>query len=76
MAKSGEHFNRAIIRTIISGILIIVFFIGVILMYYNAVYNEKKNGIVKDGKIEAINSAERFDRYLSTSIDIIKLNSF
>ncbi len=76
MAKSGEHFNRAIIRTIISGILIIVFFIGVILMYYNAVYNEKKNGIVKDGKIEAINSAERFDRYLSTSIDIIKLNSY
>ncbi len=76
MGKYAGHFNKTIIRTIISGFLIIVFFIGVILMYYNAVYNEKKSGIIKDGKIEAFKSAERFDRYLSTNIDIIKLNSY
>ena len=73
-----KHLSKAILRTIIIGfiILVIVLFVGVILVYYYMVYDEKKSGIIKDGRIAANESADQFDKYLSTNIDLIKITAY
>ena len=71
-----KHLSKAILRTAIIGTLVIILFVGVILVYYNMVYDEKKDGIIKDGRILANQSADEFDRYLSTNIDLIKITAY
>ena len=71
-----KHLNKAILRTVIIGTFVIILFVGVILVYYNMVYDEKKAGIIKDGRMSANQSADQFDNYLSTNIDLIKITAY
>ncbi len=58
------------------GTVVILFFVGIVLIYYNMIYNEKRDGIIKDGKMAANQSADQFDKYLSTNKDMIKLTAY
>ena len=51
------------------------FFMGVVLMFYNMVYSEKRENIIKDGQMSAMQSAREFQEYLSTSVDAIELSA-
>ena len=56
--------------------LIIVFFVGVIIVYYLMLYSETRENIIKNGEINAISSAELIDKYLSTGVDVIRLTGY
>ena len=64
------------IRTIITGVLIIVFFVSIVLMYYRMVYEEKRDGLIMSGRMAASQSADQFSAYLSTNEDLIKFTAY
>ena len=72
--KLVDKRDKGIIRTAVLGILVIVFFVSIVFRYYNMVY--ERSNIIKDGKMDASSSAEQFDRYLSTNIDLIKFTAY
>ena len=68
--------NVAILKNIIITVLVIAFFVGIILTYYGMLYDAKREIIIKNGETTAKETAERFDDYLSTSIDAIKFTAY
>ena len=52
------------------------FFVCIVILYYRMVYNEKKSNIIKDGRMAAVQSADQFDKYLSTNVDMIKFAAY
>lgn len=56
--------------------LVIAFFVGVVLAYYNMLYNQTRDSIIKNGQAAAIQSKNYLSEYLSTSIDAIKLTAY
>ena len=68
--------EKTTLRTLILGIVFIVFFVIIVLRYYNMVYEEKRSNIIKDGRMAAKSSADQFDRYLSTNIDLINFTAY
>ena len=73
--KDKEGINLTV-RNIIVTILVIVFFAGIIILYYSMLYNEKRENIIREGELAAMESAEQLDKYLSTNIDSIKLSAY
>ncbi|MCR4788288.1 MAG: response regulator [Lachnospiraceae bacterium] len=63
-------------RNIIVAFLVIFFIVGIILAYYNLLYTEKRNNIIKNGETTAMKSADGFNRYLSTSGDVVELTAY
>ena len=39
-------------------------------------YNEKRENIIREGELAAMESAEQLDKYLSTNIDSVKLTAY
>lgn len=68
-----SHFN---IKKILAYALVIAFFVGVVLSYYNMLYNQTRDSIIKNGQAAAIQSKNYLSEYLSTSIDAIKLTAY
>ena len=71
----GEK-KRSNIKKILIYSLVIAFFVGVVLSYYNMLYNQTRDGIIKNGQAAAIQSKNYLSEYLSTSIDAIKLTAY
>ena len=67
---------RSIVRIILVSAVTITFFVGIILVYYNMLYNEKRGSIIKDGKNTALQTANEFNEYLISSLDSIKIISY
>ena len=75
--KIGERLEQSSTRrTLVTGLLVIVFFCGIIFKYYNMLYAEKRAGIVKDVEMTAKESANLFEKYLSTNIDLINFTAY
>ncbi len=68
--------KAAILRSIIVTILVIAFFIGIILTAYSMLYAANREIIIRNGESSAKESAERFEDYLMTSINAIKLSAY
>lgn len=68
--------KRITIKKLFVYALVIAFFVGVILTYYNMLYNQTRDGIIKNGQSAAIQSKNYLSEYLSTSIDAIKLTAY
>ena len=68
--------SRATIKKILISSLVIAFFVGVVLIYYNMLYNQTRDSIIKNGQSAAIQSKNYLSDYLSTSIDAIKLTAY
>ncbi len=79
MTKAASIMNekkRATIKKILISALVIAFFVGVVLSYYNMLYNQTRDSIIKNGQAAAIQSKNYLSEYLSTSIDAIKLTAY
>ncbi len=63
-------------RNMIVTTLIILFFLGVIILYYVMLRNETRNSIIRNGEINAVSAANRIDKYLSTGVDAITLTGY
>ena len=68
--------KRATIKKILIYSVVIAFFVGVVLSYYNMLYNQTRESIIKNGQSAAIQSKNYLSNYLSTSIDAIKLTAY
>ncbi|MBO6231474.1 MAG: response regulator [Ruminiclostridium sp.] len=64
------------VRTLLVSILVIVFFVGIVIMYYNMVYFRERDNIILKGELSSVKAAEQFDNYLSTNVDSIKLSAY
>lgn len=76
MARKIGKGNTAILKNIIITVLVITFFIGILLMFYFMLYDARREIIIKNGETTSKDSAEKFDDYLSTSEDAIKLTAY
>ena len=64
------------IKNIIIYVLIILFFIGIVFVYYGMLYQETRENIIAAGRDDAVTSANRINMHLSSSVDIIKLSGY
>ena len=72
----SEMQKRFTIKKALVYALVIAFFVGVVLAYYNMLYNQTRESIIKNGQAAAIQSKNYLSEYLSTSIDAIKLTAY
>lgn len=63
-------------KNFLISVVVIAFFVGVVLLYYNMLYNQTRDSIIKSGQSVAIQSKYYLSDYLSTSIDAIKLTAY
>ena len=68
--------KRATVKKLLFSALTITFFVGIVLAYYNMLYNQTRDSIIKNGQAAAIQSKNYLSDYLSTSIDAIKLTAY
>lgn len=68
--------KRATVKKLLFSALTITFFVGIVLTYYNMLYNQTRDSIIKNGQTAAIQSKNYLSDYLSTSIDAIKLTAY
>lgn len=64
------------VRLIVISAIIILFFLGVITVYYFMMYSATSQNLIKSSEFTAINSAEKIDSYLSTGINSIRIVSY
>ncbi len=76
MKKKLNKDSTVIINNVAVSLIVIALLVGIVLVFYNMVYTEKRENIIKDGQMTAMQSAEVFNDYLSTSIDAIKLTAY
>ena len=60
-------------RSIIMGLLLLLFFTGIILGFYSLMYSSLKDNIRLAGEETALESAEKLDQYLTISSSVVKL---
>ena len=73
--KSAEQ-KKLVARNTIISVLVIVFLVSIISIYHHNLYKEKRESIIRKGEATAKESADEFDKYLSTNIDSIKLAAY
>ena len=76
MTENGEVGKRLFKKNLTITVLVILFFAGIILIYYVMLYNAKRDNIIKNGEMASREAAEDFNSYLSTNIDCIKLAAY
>jgi signal transduction histidine kinase/CheY-like chemotaxis protein/HPt (histidine-containing phosphotransfer) domain-containing protein len=63
-------------RNLFLAALAILFFVGVILMYYSMIYADMKEDIIRNGEMAARESADKVETYLSTHKDSVRLAAY
>ena len=76
MGKQLVKEKSVIIRSIIATVLVSMFFVGIVIAYFNMMNEEKRANIIKDGQMSGMQASSRFDKYLSTNVDSIKLTAY
>ena len=76
MNKKKQINVKSLLRAVLISAVTIAFFIGIVLMYYNMLYNKERELIIKNGEASAKQTATEFDEYLATSIDAIELTAY
>ena len=64
------------LKNICVSVVVILFFVFIVIIYYNMLYSEKREGIIKTGQITAIESAKQFDAYLVSARNAIEVSSY
>ena len=75
-ATAREIFDTLGKKNIVAAIIIFIFAITIISINFGVLYNTKKDMIVEESEHNAIESAQKIDAYLISSIDTIKLSSY
>ena len=76
LKKLFSNENRAVIQKFLLPAIVIAFFVGIVLSYYNMLYNQTRDSIIKNEQSAAMHSKDYISDYLSTSIDTIKLTAY
>ena len=76
MKNKIKGAGKTTLRTLIISILVIFFFVGIVILYYNMVYAKERDNIILNGELSSVKAAEQFDKYLSTNIDAVKLSAY
>ena len=76
MNNKLKGLGRSTLRTLAISVIVIIFFVGVILFYYNMVYTREREIIIKNGETSAMQTVSEFNDYLSTSLDAIKMTAY
>lgn len=63
-------------RIIVTSVFVIAFFVILILFYYSMLHSAKRESIIDRGELNAVKSAHKFELYLTTGIDSVKLTAF
>lgn len=71
--KIRERVELSILRNLIVTLLVILFFLGVIILYYSALFTETRDNILLNGELNAVRAANQIDKYLYSGVDAIKL---
>ncbi len=75
MDKKADNENLRIRRTLILSLLTTVLFVCVISVYYRMLYYETRENIVKNGRVNAVESSDQINRCISAGTDILKLSA-
>lgn len=75
-AAENKKFGLSVKQNMIVTTVIILFFLGVIILYYAMLNTETRDNIIKNGELNAVNAANQIDAYLSTGVDSIKLSGY
>ncbi|MCR5303486.1 MAG: sensor histidine kinase [Lachnospiraceae bacterium] len=70
--KNKNNFTKGTV----GSLLLIVFFVGIIILYYSMLYSETRSRMIVEGEVRAVSSAEQIDRYLTKGIDTISLVAY
>lgn len=76
MPKDNKSYSVKMVHHVAATTLIIVFFIGVILLYYARLYSETREGIISRGELSATVSAGQIDKHISLGIDAIRIAAY
>ncbi len=69
MNKKKQINYKSMLRAAIVSAVVLAFFIGIVVMYYNMLYNKERELIIKNGETSAKQTATELDEYLATSSD-------
>jgi signal transduction histidine kinase/CheY-like chemotaxis protein/HPt (histidine-containing phosphotransfer) domain-containing protein len=73
MTNYNNKTKKIGIKNVITAGLVIIFFVALIVTFYVLMYASVKENISLKGEEMAVKSAEKFDRYLITSTNLVKL---
>ncbi|MCR5428403.1 MAG: response regulator [Lachnospiraceae bacterium] len=71
--KKNKEFK---VLNFIASAVIILFFAGVIIAYFQMIRKTTEDNIVKDGELNAVMAADRIERYLTMGEDTIMLSAY
>ncbi len=63
------------IRNLIASGMIVLFFVGIIIIYYFMLYSSTKDNIMTNGRLNALSAFEKIERYLAVGVDDLNLTS-
>ena len=76
MKRDRRRISNSALQGVILSALVILFFVGLIVVYAALLRDQMMQKIVKSGELSAANSAEQINEYLSTGIETIKLECY
>ncbi|MBR5116948.1 MAG: hypothetical protein IK096_07760, partial [Lachnospiraceae bacterium] len=69
--------DRAVLRrAILIAAAVVIFFTGIVFSYYRMLYRETQANIIATGRENAVISADKINRYLSASADILTISGY
>jgi len=71
-----DALKKINIKYIMTATAVVVFFVGIILLYYNMLYNEKRANIIQDREVTALETAHSLHDYFATSRDAVNITAF
>ena len=71
--KIRKRSGLPLVRNLIVTAFVILFFLGVIIMYYGMLFTETRDNIILNGELNADRAANQIDRHIYTGVDAIKL---
>ena len=75
--KTGSRkVKLSVLGRILLFVFIIVFFVSIVFVYYLMIYSETRENIINRGRINAIESADKINLKITSSLDIVELASY
>lgn len=76
MKDEKKKSIQPVVQNLIITSLITVFFLAIVIIYYNHVYDKTRDNIVLNAELNAVRAANTIDRHLYTGMDAIQLTGY
>jgi signal transduction histidine kinase/DNA-binding NarL/FixJ family response regulator len=71
-----KNHKKKNLRDIAIYAMVILFFLGIIIVYYLMLYSQTRESLIKSGEINALSSVETINSYLATGSDALMLSGY